>query len=93
MEGRRVGHRGLYIKIFNTADEFGVDQEQSLLHSSEVELTETARAIFELVERTVPTRVGLDSLSELRLLGQNPLHYRCQILALKLFLRAGSARC
>ena len=68
-----------------TEDEFGADHEQSLLHPSEVELGETVRGIFELVERTDPARVVLDSLSELRLLAQNALRYRRQILALKHF--------
>jgi circadian clock protein KaiC len=66
-------------------DEFGADHEQSLLHPSEVELGETVRGIFDLVEKIDPTRVVLDSLSELRLLAQNPLRYRRQILALKHF--------
>ncbi|WP_138936201.1 ATPase domain-containing protein [Roseovarius arcticus] len=66
-------------------DEFNSDNEQSLLHPSEVELGETVRGIIELVERTNPARVVLDSLSELRLLAQNPLRYRRQILALKHF--------
>lgn len=68
-----------------TEDEFGADYEQSLLHPSEVELGETVRGIFELVEKTDPARVVLDSLSELRLLAQNPLRYRRQVLALKHF--------
>ncbi|MFX0541514.1 ATPase domain-containing protein [Roseovarius sp. S4756] len=66
-------------------DEFGLDHEQTLLHPSEVELGETVRGVIELVERTDPARVVLDSLSELRLLAQNPLRYRRQILALKHF--------
>ena len=66
-----------------TEDEFGADHEQSLLHPSEVELGETVRGIFELVERTDPARVVLDSLSELRLLAQNALRYRRQILSLE----------
>ena len=66
-------------------DEFGADHEQTLLHPSDVELGETVRGIIELVERTDPSRVVLDSLSELRLLAQNPLRYRRQILALKHF--------
>ena len=66
-------------------DEFRFDHEQSLLHPSEVELGETVRGIIELVERINPARVVLDSLSELRLLAQNPLRYRRQILALKHF--------
>lgn len=66
-------------------DEFCSENEQSLLHPSEVELGETVRGIIELVEKTNPDRVVLDSLSELRLLAQNPLRYRRQILALKHF--------
>ncbi len=66
-------------------DAFSADHEQSLLHASEVELGETVRGIFEMVERINPARVVVDSLSELRLLAQNPLRYRRQILALKHF--------
>lgn len=66
-------------------DEFSSDNEQSLLHPSEVELGETVRGIIDLVEKKNPRRVVLDSLSELRLLSQNPLRYRRQILALKHF--------
>jgi circadian clock protein KaiC len=66
-------------------DEFGAENEQSLLHPSEVELGETVRGVIERVEAADPARVVLDSLSELRLLAQNPLRYRRQILALKHF--------
>lgn len=69
-------------------DEFSPDHEQSLLHPSEVELGETVRGIIDLVEKTNPDRVVLDSLSELRLLAQNPLRYRRQILALKHFFKS-----
>ncbi|NTZ41711.1 AAA family ATPase [Altererythrobacter sp. SALINAS58] len=66
-------------------NEFSAENEQSLLHPSEVELGETVRGIIEQVEKVNPTRVVLDSLSELRLLAQSPLRYRRQILALKHF--------
>jgi circadian clock protein KaiC len=59
------------------------DQQQSLLYSSDLELGETTRLIFEAVERVKPARVVLDSLSEIRLLAQSSLRYRRQILALK----------
>ena len=67
------------------ADGLDEDQEQTLLHPSEVELGETVRGIMAQVEETRPTRVVLDSLSELRLLAQSPIRYRRQILALKHF--------
>ena len=57
--------------------------EQSVLHPAEVELGETVRDVIEKVEELKPARLVFDSLSELRLLSQNPLRYRRQILALK----------
>ncbi|RKT20723.1 circadian clock protein KaiC [Paraburkholderia sp. RAU2J] len=57
--------------------------EQTVLHPAEVELGETVRNVIEQVEELKPARIVLDSLSELRLLSQNPLRYRRQILALK----------
>ncbi|CAH1654092.1 Circadian clock protein KaiC [Hyphomicrobiales bacterium] len=67
------------------------DQQQSLLYSSELELGETTKAIFEAFERVKPRRVVLDSLSEIRLLAQSSLRYRRQILALKHFLARSEA--
>jgi circadian clock protein KaiC len=61
------------------------EQKQSLLYSSDLELGETTKQIFEAVERARPTRVVLDSLSEIRLLAQSSLRYRRQILAIKHF--------
>jgi circadian clock protein KaiC len=59
------------------------EQQQSLLYSSDLELGETTKRIFEAFERVAPHRVVLDSLSEIRLLAQSSLRYRRQILALK----------
>lgn len=59
------------------------EHQQSLLYSSDLELGEATRQIFEVVERVKPTRVVLDSLSEIRLLAQSSLRYRRQILAIK----------
>jgi len=59
------------------------NQQQSLLYSSDLELGETTRRIFEVFERAQPQRVVLDSLSEIRLLAQSSLRYRRQILSLK----------
>ena len=67
------------------ADGLGEDQEQTLLHPSEVELGETVRDIMTKVDEVRPSRVVIDSLSELRLLAQSPVRYRRQILALKHF--------
>jgi circadian clock protein KaiC len=61
------------------------ERELTVFHPAEMELGETTSLIFGEVERINPTRVVLDSLSELRLLAQNPLRYRRQVLALKHF--------
>jgi circadian clock protein KaiC len=61
------------------------DDQYTVFHPSEVELTETTKHILQDVEDLKPRRVVFDSLSELRLLAGNPLRYRRQILALKQF--------
>jgi circadian clock protein KaiC len=61
------------------------DRELTVLHPAEMELSETTRLVFDHVERLDPTRVVFDSLSEMRLLAQNSLRYRRQVLALKHF--------
>jgi circadian clock protein KaiC len=67
------------------------DQQQSLLYSSDLELGETTKRIFEAFERVRPERVVLDSLSEIRLLAQSSLRYRRQILALKHYFSRSKA--
>ncbi len=59
------------------------DRELTVLHPAELELSETTRMVFDHVASLNPSRVVFDSLSELRLLAQNPLRYRRQVLALK----------
>lgn len=82
------------IEVFEVAPPeslLDADQQQSLLYLSDLELGETTKLIFEAVERTRAKRIVLDSLSEIRLLGQSSLRYRRQILALKhYFARHGS---
>jgi circadian clock protein KaiC len=63
----------------------GPGRDQSILHSWEMELGRTIELIREQVERVKPKRVVFDSLSEMRLLAQDPLRYRRQLLHLKQF--------
>jgi len=60
-----------------------LEAENTIFHPSEVELTETTRALLRHVDSVKPTRVVFDSLSELRLLAQNALRYRREVLNLK----------
>jgi circadian clock protein KaiC len=67
------------------------EQQQSLLYSSDLELGEATKAMFEAVERLKPDRIVLDSLSEIRLLAQSSLRYRRQILLLKHYFARNGA--
>src|SRR5262245_37312206 len=67
------------------------DQQQSLLYSSDLELGETVKAMFDAVESIRPNRVVLDSLSEILLLSQNSLPYRRQLLAIKHYFARNDA--
>jgi circadian clock protein KaiC len=72
-------------ELIPSGDSLAPDAQYTMFHPSEVELSETTKAVLAEVERINPTRIVFDSLSELRLLAQNPLRYRRQILALKQF--------
>src|SRR5687767_4425602 len=56
------------------------DSQNTLFHPSEVELNQIAKVLMDKVLEIQPSRVVFDSLSELRLLAQNPLRYRRQLL-------------
>ena len=74
------------IHIYDLAlpdEDFLPDAQYTLYHPSEVELGETTKAIFDQVERLKPSRIILDSLSEMRLQARDPLRYRRQILTIK----------
>ncbi len=111
MEGARLGERGLYVTLSETAYELqevaashgwsldGIDlleldtlakrlQEEAnytVYHPADVELGETVQHIRAEVERLKPTRVALDSVSELKVLSETNARYRREILALKQF--------
>jgi len=57
--------------------------ENTMFQSAEVELNQLSKTLLEEVDRIKPSRVVVDSLSEMRLLAQNPLRYRRQILTFK----------
>jgi circadian clock protein KaiC len=61
------------------------DAQYTLFHPAEVELSPTLDLIRQRAIAVKPARVVIDSLAEMRLLAQDPLVYRRQILALKQF--------
>lgn len=72
-------------ELASAEEVLGVGRDQSILHSWEMELGSTIQLIREEVERVKPKRIVFDSLSEMRLLAQDPLRYRRQLLFLKQF--------
>jgi circadian clock protein KaiC len=73
-------------EVMPTQEALRGEQQYTVFHPAEVELSETTRAIRETVDRLKPSRVVFDSLSELRLLAGSTLRYRRQVLAIKQFL-------
>jgi len=78
-------------ELSSAASVLGEGSEQSVLHPWELELGNTIRLIQSEVERINPTRVVFDSLSEMRLLAQDALRYRRQVLLLKQFFAGRNA--
>jgi circadian clock protein KaiC len=70
-------------EISPTESSLNPDEQYTMFHPADVELSETTKAILADVERIKPARIVFDSLSEFRLLAGNALRYRRQILALK----------
>lgn len=82
--GWDVRAEGLDILELTVSDsELSPESRYTMYHPSEVELGETIKRVLAEMERRQPARLVLDSLSELRLMAENPLRYRHQILALK----------
>jgi circadian clock protein KaiC len=71
------------LEIIASEESLRPDARYTMYHPSEVELGETLKKVLAETERLKPSRLVFDSLSELRLLAENPLRYRRQILALK----------
>ncbi|MFT3696406.1 MAG: gas vesicle protein GvpD [Kofleriaceae bacterium] len=59
--------------------------DYSIYQPSEVELGESARALVDQLAAVKPELVVIDSLAEMRLIAQDPLRYRRQLLALRRF--------
>lgn len=89
--GKDIGDQIEIFELVPPESLLDADQQQSLLYSSDLELGETTKLIFEAFERVKPHRVVIDSLSEIRLLAQSSLRYRRQILALKHFFSRSDA--
>jgi len=61
------------------------EEQYTVFHPSEIELATTIQRLTSTIDELKPTRLVIDSLSELRLLASDPMRYRRQLLALKQF--------
>ena len=73
------------LELDSLADRIREESDYTVYHPADVELVETTRRIREEVERIRPTRVALDSVSELKILSQTIARYRREILGFKQF--------
>jgi len=62
---------------------YGAQSRNTLFQPAEVELNRLSELLVAEFDRVRPQRMVLDSLSEMRLMAQNSLRYRRQILAFK----------
>lgn len=63
--------------------------DQTLFHSSDVELGEVMQRFFDAVDQHQPSRVVFDSIEQIRLMAGNALRYRQEVLRLRQFLLVG----
>lgn len=82
--GWSLGGIGLF-DLGSIKDRLQADEQYTVFHPAEVELSKTTKRICEEVDKLQPTRVVFDSLSEMRLLAREPLRYRRQVLEFKQF--------
>jgi len=59
------------------------EAQTTVFHSSEIELNRVTKLLVDEVQRSSPSRVVFDSLSEFRLMAETPLRYRRALLNLK----------
>ncbi|WP_096460835.1 ATPase domain-containing protein [Sulfurifustis variabilis] len=74
---------GIHIHEYSIADQLRAETRQTIFNAAEIELPETMAALLEAMDRVRPARCVVDSLAELRLLADDALRYRRQILLLK----------
>ncbi len=72
-------------ELVPSENNLSADSQITVFNPSELELGETTEALIAAANTHRPQRLVIDSLSELRLIAQNALRYRRQILALKQF--------
>jgi circadian clock protein KaiC len=78
------------VELSQVESHFSARSQNTLFQPAEVELSGLSNLLVAEFDRVKPRRMVLDSLSEMRLMAQNPLRYRRQILAFKHHFATGS---
>ena len=73
----------IVIRELSPVESLAKGETQSVLYASDLELSEASGQIYAAVDEIKPSRLVIDSLSEIRLLSQSSLRYRREILAIK----------
>ncbi len=76
------------IEIYNLAlseASLKADEQYTFFSPDDIELDGVIKTVMEVVERVKPARLVFDPFSDVRLLAQNPLRYRRQVLSLREF--------
>jgi circadian clock protein KaiC len=86
-QSHRMSIEGVEIvELLPSEDDLLPEQQYTVFHPAEVELSDRMQRIVKEVQRVRPDRLVIDALSELRMLAKDPLRYRRQILSLKDFM-------
>jgi len=73
------------VELTSLANHLEESANYTVYHRADVELGETVKQIRDEVEKIKPTRIALDSVSELKVLSETSARYRREILGLKQF--------
>ena len=73
------------VELDSLAEKVSEESEYTVYHPSDVELGETIKRLRAEIDRINPSRVALDSVSELKILSETNARYRRAILRLKQF--------
>jgi len=72
-----------FVELSQIEQSLATSSQNTLFQPAEVELNALSKLLLHEFDRLRPLRMVLDSLSEMRLMAQNPLRYRRQILSFK----------
>ena len=83
-EAHNISMEGVHVhEVIPDESMLDSSEQYTVFHPSEIELGETNTQILAMIEKLNPSRVVIDSLSELQLLSGSALRYRRHVLSLK----------